>query len=162
MHRRCNLGRKTGFSCLPYGFWAIKRYTRKRIKKGRASPSNLDSDIISKPKGESGCWYAMVENIKEKSCEFRKFDDRRRKGRGGQRKKKEKKITRGEKERKLEVGREAVRWCRVASIESIRWFLRPGVSRCICRTTEYDDAMCFQLDYERGSGIGGASSRGAM
>lgn len=45
---------------------------------------------------------------------------RRRKGRGGQRKKKKKKITRGEKERKLEVGREAVRWCRVASIESIR------------------------------------------
>lgn len=62
----------------------------------------------------------MVENIKEKSCEFRKFDDRRRKGRGGQKKKKKKKITRGEKERKLEVGREAVRWCRVASIESIR------------------------------------------
>lgn len=35
-------------------------------------------------------------------------------------KKEKKKITRGEKERKLEVGREAVRWCRVASIESIR------------------------------------------
>lgn len=32
----------------------------------------------------------MVENIEEKSCEFRKFDDRRRKGRGGQRKKKKK------------------------------------------------------------------------
>lgn len=35
------------------------------------------------------------------------------------------------------------------------------MSRCICRTSEHDDAMCFQLDYERGSGIGGASWGGA-